>query len=78
MRIESDRKMKLTILVFAVVISSLKIKFTAAQNRFVAFAPFVERLIKQKADTIVESEYKIIKFIEDQVETIKDLQGKFT
>lgn len=43
--------------VFIIAIGFTKIKIAIAQNKFVAFAPFVERLIKQKADTIVESEY---------------------
>lgn len=57
MRIESDRKMKLkTNLVFTIVIAFVTTKIALAQNRFVAFAPLVERLIKQQADTIIESE----------------------
>lgn len=45
-------------MLFLCAISSLKNRFVTGQNRFLKYAPFVEHLIKQKADTIIESDNK--------------------
>lgn len=44
------------LLVFCVTL--ITIKNVTGQNRFAKIAPFVEHLIKHRADAIVESEYQ--------------------
>lgn len=46
---------KYCVLLFC-AISSLRNRYVTGQNRLAKFAPFVEYLIKQKADIVVESE----------------------